>query len=212
MVRLALLLTLATVLASAQAPPFEIWAETTATAWRNEGTDLNFNFQHRNYPSLLDAYSSRVGLLMEYRLRDGLSLWGGTYFHHIQSGAGQKQSFVNYFRYFGGFNYRLYHKGLLQIDGRTAAERFVDLDGQDFTRFRHRVLVGFNKPVAPYFSGELFSRTNTLLSHRATFGIRTNLKPEWSLLTGFIWENRSFNSQPTRYWLVLNLIYRKRAR
>ena len=212
MVRLALLLTLATVLASAQAPPFEIWAETTATAWRNEGTDLNFNFQHRNYPSLLDAYSTRVGLLTEHRLRDGLSLWGGTYFHHIQSGVGKKQSFINYFRYFGGLHYRIYRKGILEIDGRTAAERFVDLDGQDFTRFRHRVLVGFNKPVAPYFSGELFSRTNTLLSHRATFGLRSILNPQWSVLTGLVWENRSFNNQPTRYWLTVNLIYRKRAR
>ncbi len=203
---------MATVTASAQVPSFEGWGEVTATAWRNDRTELNFNFQHRNYPSLLDTYSSRVGLLMDHRLRDGLSLWSGTYFHHIQSGVGENERFTNYFRYFGGLNYRLYRKGILQIDGRTAAERFVDLDGKDFTRFRHRVLVGFNKPVAPYLSGELFSRTNALLSHRATFGLRTNFKPEWSLLTGFIWENRSFNSQPTRYWLVLNLIYRKAAR
>ncbi len=184
----------------------------TATAWRNDRTELNFNLQHRNYPSLLDIYSSRVGFTADHRLRDGLSLWSGTYFHHIQSGVGEKQRFTNYFRYFGGLNYRLYRKGILQIDGRTAAERFVDLDGQDFTRFRHRVLAGFDKRVAPYVSGELFSRINTLLSHRATFGVRTNFKPAWSLLTGMVWENRSFNHQPTRYWVTVNLIYRKAAR
>lgn len=210
--RFAILLTLATVVASGQVPSFEGWGEVTATAWRNEGTELNVNFQHRNYPSLLDTYSSRVGFLMDHRLRDGLSLWSGTYFHHIQSGVGEKQRFINYFRYFGGLNYRLYRKGILQIDGRTAAERFVDLDGQDFTRFRHRVLVGFNKRVAPYFSGELFTRTNTLLSHRATFGLRSNLNSQWILLTGLVWENRSFNNQPTRYWLTVNMIYRKAAR
>ena len=100
-------------MASAQAPPFEIWAEATATAWRNQNTEFNINFQHRNYPSLLDAYSSRIGLLMDHRLRDGLSLWSGTYFHHIQSGVGKKQNFINYFRYFGGLNYRIYQKGIL---------------------------------------------------------------------------------------------------
>ncbi len=193
----------------AQVPAFESWNETTLTAWRNQGTEVNFNFQHRTYPRLWDAYSSRVGFLMENRLRDGLSLWSGTYYHHIQAGVGEGQRFTNYYRYFGGLNYRIYSKGVVQVDGRTAAERFVDLDGPDFTRFRHRVQLGFDKPVAPYVSGELFARTNTLLSHRATFGLRSNLTPEWSLLTGVVWENRSFNGQPTRCWLTVHLIYRK---
>ena len=198
---------------NAQVPKVEAWGEVTGTAWRNERTEVNYNFQHRSYPNRLDAYSTRIGPMAEHRLRDGVSLWGGVYFHHVQSGVGEKQRFTDYVRFFGGLNYRVYRKGILQIDGRTTTERWMGLNSAaGSTRLRQRVLVNFDQPIAPYFSGELFALPSGLLSNRTTVGLRTRFKPEWQLLTGVVWENRSFSHQPERYWLTMSIVYRRRAR
>ncbi len=108
-----------------QVPQFESWTDTTLTAWPNQRTELNVTIQERSYPTRLDAYRTRTGPILEHRLRDGLSFWGGVYFQHVQSGVGEKQTFDNLGRFFGGLTYRVYRKGLVQIDGRTVAERFV---------------------------------------------------------------------------------------
>lgn len=201
----------AAVSAHAQTPALESWADTTATVWRNQRTEFNVNIQNRGYPSRLDTYRVRTGPIVEHRLRPWLSFWGGLYFQHLQSGVDDRATFKNYTRWFGGFNYRVYQRGKMRIDGRTVAERFVGFPGGDFPRFRQRVMVNFEKPVAPYFGNELFSTNTGLLSNRLQGGLRTRISPEFTLMTGLLWENRSFASLPNRYALVLSVIYRKRA-
>ncbi len=195
----------------AQVPRFESWTDTTFTAWRNQRTELNVNVQERSYPTRLDAYRTRTGPIIEHRLRDGLSFWGGVYFQHVQSGVGEKQTFDNLGRFFGGLTYRVYRKRIVQIDGRTVAERFVAVNTGDSSRFRQRILVNFDKPLAPYASNELFWNGTGLLSNRTGVGLRTRFNPEWAMLTGFLWENRTFAHLPSRGALVISVTYRKRA-
>ncbi len=145
-----------------------------------------------------DAYRTRTGPLVEHRLRDGLSFWGGAYFQHVQAGVDPAQSFDNLGRFFGGLTYRAYRKGKLQVDGRTVAERFVGVRVGDSSRFRQRVLVNFDKRVAPYVSNEIFWNATGVLSNRVAAGVRTRFHPEWALMTGFLWETRSFAQQPSR--------------
>ena len=197
----------------AQIPKVEAWGEVTGTVWRNERTELNFNAQRRSYPSLLDTYSMRTGPAIEHRLRDGLSLWGGVYFQHLQAGVGDGQRFTNIVRPFGAINYRVYRRGILQIDGRTLVDRWQGLGtAPNSTRLRQRALLNFDKPVAPYFSEELFSLPTGLLSNRLTVGLRARWRPEWQMLTGVTWENRSFSHQPTRYLLIMSMVYRRQSR
>jgi len=193
----------------AQVPQLESWTDTTLTVWRNQRTEVNVNAQLRAYPSLLDAYRTRTGPIVEHRLRDGLSLWGGAYFQHLQSGVGPRQSFDDFERYFGGLIYRMYRNRLIQVDGRTVAERFVGVSTGDFSRFRQRVMVTFNKTVAPYVSNEVFVNRTGLLSNRVAVGLRTRVTPEWTLLTGYLYENRSFGILPNRQALVMSVVYRK---
>lgn len=202
-------LTLAALSASAQVPGLESWTDTTFTAWRNQRTELNVNAQLRGYPSRFDAYRTRTGPIVEHRLRDGLSFWGGAYFQHLQTGVGETQNFDSFARVFGGLTYRVYRNRLVQVDGRTVAERFVGVASGDFPRFRQRVLVNFNKPVAPYVSNEVFGNRSGLLSIRVAGGIRTRITPEWTVLTGVLYENRSFRHQPNRMALVMSVVYRK---
>ena len=205
-------MTLLAVGANAQVPQLESWTDTTFTAWRNQRTELSVNVQERAYPSRLDAYRTRTGPIVEHRLRDGLAVLGGVYCQHLQSGVGAKESFDNLGRLFGGLSYRVYRKGIVQVDGRTVAERFVGVNAGDYSRFRQRVLVNFDKRIAPYFGNEIFWNQTGLLSNRASVGLRTRFTPEWSMQTGFLWENRSFVNQPQRYAIVVSVIYRKRAR
>ena len=207
--RLLIALALTALSVSAQVPSFESWTDTTFTTWRNQRTELNVNVQLRSYPSRLDAYRTRTGPIIEHRLRDGLSFWGGAYFQHLQSGVGDRQTFDNFARVFGGLTYRLYRNKLVQLDGRTVAERFIGVTNGDFPRFRQRFLLNFNKTVAPYVSNELFSNRIGLLSDRIGVGIRTRITPEWTLLTGLLYESRSFNNQPNRQALVISVVYRK---
>ena len=209
--RLLTLFTLTALSVGAQVPQFESWTDTTFTAWRNQRTELNVNIQERSYPTRLDAYRTRTGPIVEHRLREGLSFWGGVYFQHVQSGVGEKQTFDNLGRFFGGLTYRVYRKGLVQVDGRTVAERFVAVTTGDSSRFRQRVLVNFDKRFAPYASNEILWNGTGLLSNRAAIGLRTRFNPEWTMLTGFLWENRSFAHQPSRGALVISVTYRKRA-
>ena len=196
---------------TAQVPSFESWSDTTFTAWRNQRTELNVNLQNRSYPTRFDAYRMRTGPIVEHRLREGLSLWGGMYFQHLQTGVGSTQDFENFTRFFGGFNYRVYRKGKMQVDGRTVAERFVGYPGGDFPRFRQRVLVNFDRRFAPYFGNELFATNTGLLSNRVSAGLRSRVSPELTMLTGVLWESRGFHNQPDRMALVVSVVYRKRA-
>ena len=195
----------------AQVPQFESWTDTTFTAWRNQRTELNVNLQERSYPTRLDAFRTRTGPIMEHRLREGLSFWGGAYFQHVQIGVGEKQTFDNLGRFFGGLTYRVYRKGILQIDGRTVAERLVGATIGDSSRFRQRILINFDRRLAPYASNEIFWNGTGLLSNRTAVGLRTRFNTEWSLVTGFLWENRSFAHLPSRGALVISVAYRKRA-
>ena len=191
----------------AQVPHLESWTDTTFTTWRNQRTEVNFNLQLRAYPTRFDAYRTRIGPIVEHRLHDGLSFWGGVYFQHLQTGVGEKQSFDNFGRLFGGLTYRMYSNRLLQVDGRTVAERFVGVKSGDYSRFRQRVMLTFNRTVAPYASNELFVNRTGYLSDRIAFGLRTRFSSEWTLLTGFLYENRA---QPAdRQALVLSVVYRK---
>ncbi|MBY0506858.1 MAG: DUF2490 domain-containing protein [Bryobacteraceae bacterium] len=195
--------------AGAQVPQFESWTDTTFTAWRNQRTEVNVNAQLRAYPTRFDAYRTRTGPIIEHRLRDGLSFWGGAYFQHLQSGVGEKQTFDNFARFFGGLTYRLYRNRLIQLDGRTVAERFWGIKSGDYSRFRHRFLLTTNKTIGPYVSNELFATRTGLLSDRVAAGLRTRITPEWSMLTGYLYENRSFANQPNRHVLVISVTYRK---
>lgn len=208
--RLLTVFALAALSVSAQVPQFESWTDTTFTAWRNQRTELNVNIQERSYPTRLDAFRTRTGPILEHRLREGLSFWGGVYFQHVQIGVGEKQTFDNLGRFFGGLTYRVYRKGILQIDGRTVAERLVGVTAGDSSRFRQRILINFNQRLAPYASNEIFWNGTGLLSNRTALGLRTRFNPEWSLLTGFLWENRSFAHLPNRGALVISVTYRKR--
>ena len=194
----------------AQVPQFESWSDTTSTVWRNQRTEFNVNVQERAYPTRFDAYRTRTGPILEHRLREGLSFWGGVYFQRVQIGVGEKQTFDNLGRFFGGLTYRVYRKGILQIDGRTVAERFAGVTTGDSSRFRQRILVNFDRRLAPYASNEFFWNGTGLLSNRTALGLRTRFNPEWSLLTGFLWENRSFAHLPSRGALVISVAYRKR--
>jgi len=208
MYRLLSVIALTALCVGAQVPQLESWTDTTFTVWRNQRTEVNVNAQLRAYPSLLDAYRTRTGPIIEHRLRDGLSLWGGAYFQHLQSGAGPRPSFDDFERYFGGLIYRMYRNRLIQVDGRTVAERFVGVRAGDYSRFRQRVLVTFNKTVAPYVSNEVFGNRTGLLSNRTAAGIRARVTPEWTLLTGYLYENRSFANLPNRHALVMSVVYR----
>ena len=209
--RLLTIFALTALSVGAQVPQFESWTDTTFTAWRNQRTELNVNIQERSYPTRLDAYRTRTGPIVEHRLREGLSFWGGAYVQHVQTGVGDKQSLDNLGRFFGGLTYRVYRKGLLQVDGRTVAERLVGATIGDSSRFRQRILINFDQRLAPYASNEIFWNGTGLLSNRTAVGLRTRFNTEWSLMTGFLWENRSFAHLPSRGALVISVAYRKRA-
>ena len=128
--------------AGAQVPQLESWTDTTFTAWRNQRTEINVNAQLRAYPTRFDAYRTRTGPIIEHRLRDGLSLWGGAYFQHLQFGVGENQTFDNFARFFGGLNYRLYRNRLIRAYlGASNANRnpnpFTGFDSRDNLRFHN---------------------------------------------------------------------------
>ena len=207
MLRLLIVIALTAFSAGAQVPHLESWTDTTFTTWRNQRTEVNVNLQLRSYPSLLDAYRTRTGPIVEHRLRDGLSFWGGAYFQHLQSGVGEKQSFDNFGRLFGGLSYRMYRNRLIQVDGRTVAERYIGVKSGDYSRLRQRVMLSLNQTVAPYVSNELFVNRTGYLSDRVAFGLLTRFTPEWTLLTGFLYETR--HHQADRQALVMTVVYRK---
>lgn len=202
----------AALLLAADLPPTaESWTDFTGTIWRNQRTEVNGNIQLRTYPSILEPYRLRTGPIVEHRLHPKFSLIGGMYFQHLELGTGDNGKWYNMTRWFGGGSYPVWHSRTVQIDGRTLAERFIGGAAPDWNRYRTRVLVNFNRRVAPYVGNELFAINSGLHTNRTQGGIRWRLNNEMTLLTGYLFEYRGWVNLPGRHAVVLSVIYRRSA-
>jgi hypothetical protein len=147
-----------------------------------------------------DWYDVSLIPIFRYQTRENLQLYGGAFFTWYEFPSGRR----NVVRPMAGVEPSI-RRGSVTLASRTGFERFLDIDGPDYNRYRQRFRVARRGSWTPYASIELFFTHDGLGTTRYGAGARRDIGRRNGIEFFYWYEARDFAGRGVRHVLSTTL-------